>query len=411
MKKEIIFIGTGPANIFALIKLLKGGYKGKILLIEKGKGPYDRQPNEVINGWFGAGTYSDCKIILSTIAGGTIAQYLTPKMIEELDKEFINILLEFHPELPIPIESDREEFLHFENQINLVIHVGTDYSRIVGKKIYDWISTFKNVELKFGEEVSNIEYRPSEKFIYKIKTNLNSYEGNFVVLGTGKSGITLSKQITEDFKIKLKPKPIQIGIRVEVPFEITQHLTDKYYDFKLKLKVGDIEVRSFCVSPKGEVIEENQYNNITYNGGSYKDKKTDKTNFGIICSFQPNENSFQLQRKIVSNFNKLDRQLLNGISFNQFMVNSLYKEIFSKEIHYSLYEWMTKFENICPGFLSSVKIYVPEVKYSTDIFPLDKSFQLEKYPDFFIIGDTSISRGIYQSVLSGLHVGNILLKR
>ena len=37
MKYDLTFIGAGPSTIFALLKLIEKEYKGKILIIEKGK--------------------------------------------------------------------------------------------------------------------------------------------------------------------------------------------------------------------------------------------------------------------------------------------------------------------------------------------------------------------------------------
>ena len=45
-----------------------------------------------------------------------------------------------------------------------------------------------------------------------------------------------------------------------------------------------ILVRTFCVSPYGEVTTESYDGVLTVNGGSYAERKTDNTNFAILVS-------------------------------------------------------------------------------------------------------------------------------
>ena len=58
---DLTFVGAGPSTIMALLKLTENNYNGNILVLEKGKSLDTRQPNEVINGFAGAGCFSDSK--------------------------------------------------------------------------------------------------------------------------------------------------------------------------------------------------------------------------------------------------------------------------------------------------------------------------------------------------------------
>ena len=57
---------------------------------------------------------------------------------------------------------------------------------------------------------------------------------------------------------------VDIGVRVELPAPVFEPLTDKLYESKLVYHsptFGD-EVRTFCMNPNGEVVQEN-YNGIS----------------------------------------------------------------------------------------------------------------------------------------------------
>ena len=79
---------------------------------------------------------------------------------------------------------------------------------------------------------------------------------------------------------------VDVGVRVELPAAVMEPITSRLYESKLiyhSPTFGD-EVRTFCMNPNGEVVNEN-YNGIsTVNGHSYADKKTPNTNFALLVS-------------------------------------------------------------------------------------------------------------------------------
>ena len=65
-----------------------------------------------------------------------------------------------------------------------------------------------------------------------------------------------------------------------------ENLTKALYEPKLVYysRLFDDMVRTFCVSPYGEVTTESYDGVLTVNGGSYAERKTDNTNFAILVS-------------------------------------------------------------------------------------------------------------------------------
>jgi NADH dehydrogenase FAD-containing subunit len=64
-KKKIVIVGAGVAGINAATKLVDNGYPGELItIIDMGKDPYNRLPEEVMTGMLGAGGWSDGKLNL-----------------------------------------------------------------------------------------------------------------------------------------------------------------------------------------------------------------------------------------------------------------------------------------------------------------------------------------------------------
>jgi NADH dehydrogenase FAD-containing subunit len=66
MSKNVVMIGAGVANVNAATKLVDNGFKGKITIIDMGKNPYERKYSEVMEGFLGAGGWSDGKLTYHT---------------------------------------------------------------------------------------------------------------------------------------------------------------------------------------------------------------------------------------------------------------------------------------------------------------------------------------------------------
>jgi hypothetical protein len=406
---DIIYIGFGTATAFSLAHLInKEKQKNKkILVIEKGKNLKNR--TSVTSGSFGAGIYSDAKIIISLETGGEIINYVSKEKCYALEKDFFSLINKYctffysikHPEY-------KDKYLNnFEVISNKVLHLGTDYGRIFAQNILNDIEKNSNIIIKNEEEVKTINKKEN---IYEVITDKEIYFSSIIVYATGKSGVKTTNHLIEKFKLKSFPKKALVGIRVEVPFEITKKLTNLFYDFKLKLVLPKGEVRSFCVSPYGEVIKENFFGYISYNGGSSKEVKTNFTNFGIMCV--PKNigkfNSFTYQQEVVKQFNEFPEEQ-RIVNWEKWRKENYIKKIFGfGGVYDSLTEWMIKFELICPNFLKNIKIYMPEVKYSSDSLDLNQNLCLKDLSNFYVIGDSSYGRGIYQAALGGILVSQNL---
>ena len=96
------------------------------------------------------------------------------------------------------------------------------------------------------------------------------------------------ERICNELEIHTKSNRVDLGVRVELPAEVFSHLTDELYESKIVYrtqKYGD-KVRTFCMNPKGAVVNENTNGIITVNGHSYEDPalQTGNTNFALLVA-------------------------------------------------------------------------------------------------------------------------------
>ena len=94
---DVVIVGAGVAGVNAATKLVDNNFKGKITIIDMGKDPYNRKPEEVMTGFLGAGGWSDGKLTYHTSIGGQLSKYCGEEKAMELFDEVINNFKRFHP--------------------------------------------------------------------------------------------------------------------------------------------------------------------------------------------------------------------------------------------------------------------------------------------------------------------------
>jgi uncharacterized FAD-dependent dehydrogenase len=97
-KKKIVIVGAGVAGINAATKLVDNNYPGELItIIDMGKDPYNRLPEEVMTGMLGAGGWSDGKLTYHTAIGGQLSKYTGEDKAMELMDQVITNFKRFHP--------------------------------------------------------------------------------------------------------------------------------------------------------------------------------------------------------------------------------------------------------------------------------------------------------------------------
>ena len=445
--KKIVIVGSGVAGINAALKLVDGGYPGELItMIDMGKDPYKRLPNEVMCGFAGAGAWSDGKLTYHTAIGGQLSKYTGEDKAMELMDQVIANFKRFHPkpeEVQCSNPETEPEFIkpYFGLRLFPVWHVGTDYLSEIAKNWYDYLVS-KGVRFYWETKATKIEFDP-KWMNSSIKTGLvyiegkqfehprNAIEYDKLIFAVGKSGIDFAQQLAQDYKLPDEPKSVQIGVRFEAPQEHFQKLIDISYDFKLYRKFDDegVSLRSFCTNNNAAYVAvEETYGNHSYNGHAKKDEayRNNMTNFGILMEINGIEDPFEWSRNVVSKLQKYGTGLYyspsrtpsttsegNEVSSTRISLDTLIHVVEPVMGGYFKYVWdfIQDMKKVFPTLGNDWGIYIPEVKYlSPEVKVKYEDLSLIDYPNVYFVGDALSARGITVSGAQAIYVAESLLK-
>ena len=436
MDKKIVIVGAGVAGINAATKLVDNGYPGELItIIDMGKDPYNRLPEEVMTGMLGAGGWSDGKLTYHTAIGGVLSKYTGEEKAMELMDQVITNFKRFHPkpeEVQCSNPEEEPEFIkpYFGLRLFPVWHVGTDYLSEIAKNWYDYLVS-KGVQFIWEEKVIKINFEKKE-ITSKSMINENRLKRvscyDELIFAVGKSGIDFAQQLANEYELPDEPKSVQIGVRFEAPQEHFQNLIDISYDFKLYRKFDDkgVSLRSFCTNNNAAFVAvEETYGDVSYNGHAKKDPKylNGMTNFGILMEIKGIDNPFEWCREAVKKV-QIDG---TGTYYSPSRKPSLTSEgtdvssIQVEDLMY-LYDSLGEYAQYIVDFIEDMKkvfptlkddwgIYMPEVKYlSPEPLVNYEDLSLTKYPNVHFVGDALSARGITVSGAHGVYVAESFLK-
>jgi uncharacterized FAD-dependent dehydrogenase len=429
MKEKIVIIGAGVAGINAATELVDNGYPGELItIIDVGKDPYNRKPEEVMQGMLGAGGWSDGKLTYHTSIGGQLSKYCGEQKAYELFDKVIANFKRFHPKPEVIMKSDPQEepdFIkpYFNLRLFPVYHIGSDYLHEIGKRWYDYLLS-KGVKFEWETSVTALRFKDNYGIITKNRVS-QTFWYDKLIFAVGKSGIDFAQELIKEYKLSTEPKSVQIGVRFEAPQKYFQKLIDVSYDFKLYQKHNSVSLRSFCTNNNAAYVAvEETYGNISYNGHALKDesKRNNMTNFGILMEIKGIDNPFEWSRKIVKELQVNKRGVFyspnatrkpsitsEGEKINAFQTYTLapFKETMGEYANYiiNFIDDMNKvFE-----FGNDWGIYIPEVKYLSPEPLVDyTNLSLNQYKNVHFVGDALSARGITVSGAQGIYVAEYL---
>jgi uncharacterized FAD-dependent dehydrogenase len=436
--KRIVVIGGGVAGAHAITKLIDNGYPGELItVIDMGKDPYKRKPEEVMSGWLGSGGFSDGKLTYHHMIGGQLSKYCGEEKAYQLMDEVIETWKRFHPD-PSKImysnPTEEPDFIkpYFGLRLFGVYHIGTDYLHEIGKNWYSYLVD-KGVSFTWEAKVYAIDFENARvlgKYLNKENHELECRYDE-LIFAVGKSGIDFGKSLAEEYDLPTEPKSVQIGVRFEAPQKHFQKLIDISYDFKLYRKFNDkgVSLRSFCTNNNAAYVAvEETYGNYTYNGHAKKDERyrNDMTNFGIIMELNGIEDPFTWSRDVVKQLQSIDNRGLyyspsrhpsltsEGELVDAFQINDAdmvsVRRTFEGYFNY-IDEFIDDMKKVFPTLGDDWGIYIPEVKYLSPEPLVDyTNLALTKYPNVHFVGDALSARGITVSGAQGIYVAEDILK-
>ena len=456
MNYDVIIVGAGPGGIFSAYELVKLNPALKIAVFEAGnsldkrKCPIDGvkikscigcESCAIMNGFGGAGAFSDGKYNITNQFGGTLFEYIGKNEAIDLMKYVDEINLSHGGEGTKLYSTANSEIkrMCLQNGLHLldaqVRHLGTDINYVVLDNLYNELKD--KVEFFFRTPVEKVE-KLDESSGYRVYTKDGSYSCTTCIISVGRSGSKWMETVCKDLNIPTKSNRVDIGVRVELPAEIFASLTDELYESKIVYRTAKFEdlVRTFCMNPHGAVVNENTNGIVTVNGHSYEDpeKHTENTNFALLVSkhfSKPFKDSNGYGESIARLSNMLGGgvivqrfgDLVRGRRSNEERIREGYVTptlaatpgdlslVIPKRILDGIIEMIYALDKICPGTANDdTLLYGVEVKFYNMEVEIDENLETW-HKGLYVIGDGSgVTHSLSHASASGVYVARHIAK-
>jgi uncharacterized FAD-dependent dehydrogenase len=456
---DVVILGCGEAGIFAGYELARQNPGLRILIVDQGQDIYKRSCPIVAGktrgcidcrvchtmcGFGGAGAFSDGKYNFTTAFGGWLTDFMPEAevlaLIDYVDK--INVL---HGATNQMYSTDSPEAKALqkralEHDLHLlqarVKHLGTENNLRILTNLYEGMKdklTFQfNTTIAALSQVEGgyaLDTADGERFLCK-----------WLIAAPGRSGAEWFSQQCLSLGLELINNQIDIGVRVELPALVFEHITDVVYESKLIYRTkqyGD-QVRTFCMNPYGHVVAENVEGIHTVNGHSYSDPslRSQNTNFALLVSnrfTEPFNQPYRYGKHIASLSNMLAGgvlvqrfgDLIRGVRSNEHrMSQSKTKPTLTAAIPGDLslalpkrqlddiIEMIFALDKLAPGTANyDTLLYGAEVKFYSARLQLTNELETQ-LPNLFAAGDgAGITRGLAQAGASGVKVAQVISQR
>lgn len=465
MEYDLVIVGAGPAGIFTALETLKNDPKAKVAIVDSGRTIDKRKcparttgvcvnckPCAIMSGWSGAGAFSDGKLSLSHEVGGNLTDYMSIDEAQVLIHYADKMFLDFGAPKTVHGENSSAvsdiAYQASKNNIHLVRcpvrHMGTEYSFEVLRAMYIKLESYENFVFFELSAASNIIVEDGQAIGIEIETSEGTKElfGRDIIAAPGRTGAAWLAAQAKKLDIPTRNNEVDIGVRVECPNSVMDHLTKHLYEAKLVYYSDTFEnkVRTFCMNPGGIVSEEHYDGGIAVvNGHSYHDadKRTENTNFSLLVS-----TSFTHPFNQPIEYGNYIAQLGNMLTGGGIMVQRLgdllkgrrtdasrlrksttiptLKTAVAGDLSFvlphrhltSIIEALRAFDKVAPGLYSkNTLLYGVEVKFYSSKVEVANDFET-KIPHLYALGDgAGITRGLMQASVTGIVAARAIAKK
>ena len=437
MKYDVLIIGAGPGGIFSAYELMQRKPEWKVAVLEAGNPlekrhcPIDGDKIKscihcktcaIMNGFGGAGAFSDGKYNLTNEFGGTLYEYIGKQKAMELMHyvDDINVACGGAGTKLYSTADSGFKRLCLQNNLHLLENL---YAQLKEHIDFHFLTPVKALTI-------------AEDGTYEAETDKGTFSGRKCIISVGRSGSKWMESVCEALDIPTKSNRVDIGVRVELPAEVFAPITDELYESKIVYKTEKYQdkVRTFCMNPRGAVVNENTNGIVTVNGHSYEDPAmhTENTNFALLVSKHFTE-PFRDSNGYGESIARLSNMLGGGVMVQRFgdlirgqrttpkriekgfMTPTLAATpgdlslVMPKRILDGIIEMIYALDKIAPGTASDdTLLYGVEVKFYNMEVALDENLETP-HKGLFVIGDGSgVTHSLSHASASGVYVARYL---
>ena len=454
---DVIIIGAGPAGMCAANELADRGIG--VLVIDRGRDIKERHcPMEeagkcaqckqcdIMCGVGGAGTFSDGTLNLRPDIGGDLAAIMGDNpaawaLVDYVDGMFLKYGA---PERLYTADGAQVERLK-RSAASVGVHFIEISQRHMGSdNAPRIIENFEN-DLKSRGTVFRLNAQVRDLLIEDntctgvLLEHGEKLSSRFTLLCPGRIGGEWVNTLVKRHGIDAKHGAIDIGVRVEVPSIIMDHITKINHDpkFHIRTKRYDDFVRTFCTNEHGFVVKERYEGFIGTNGHSLKSRRSDNTNFAFLVRTEltePLEDTTRYGKSVsklattigggnpilqrMGDLRRGQRSTWSRIRRN--LVKNTLEDVTPGDISMAMphrivmdiIEGLEKLNEVIPGVASdSTLLYAPEVKFY--------AMELQVSPELatstkglYAAGDgTGLSRDIINAAATGVIAGRAILQQ
>ena len=456
---DVIILGCGEAGIFAAYELSKLQPGLAVLALDQGQDIYHRscpivagKVKECIHcpvchtmcGFGGAGAFSDGKFNFTTEFGGWLTDFMEPQQVMDLIEYVDSINVDhgatdqwFSTSTPEARALERRALAYDLHLLQARCkHLGTENNLRILTNIYEGLRD--KLEFRFNTEVTQIAQADGGYRLSLAKGGEVSCQ--WLIAAPGRSGAEWFSNQCKGLGLELLNNQVDIGVRVELPAAVFEHITDVVYESKLVYRTkqyGD-QVRTFCMNPYGHVVAENVEGINTVNGHSYADPalRSENTNFALLVSnrfTKPFNEPYRYGKHVAS----LSNMLAGGVLVQRFgdlvdgrrsnehrMSKSFVRPTLTAAVPGDLslalpkrhldniIEMIYQLDKLAPGTANyDTLLYGAEVKFYSARLQLTHELETA-LPGFFAAGDgAGVTRGLAQAGASGVQAARAICKR
>ena len=261
MNYDVIIVGAGPGGIYTAYELMKSSLRVAVFELgrplDQRKCPIDGKKVKtcircpvcsIMSGFGGAGAFSDGKYNITNQFGGTLYEHIGKEQALELMR-YVDDINTRHGGAGTKLYSTGNTQIKrkcIENGLHLldaqVRHLGTDINYVVLENLYNEMK--EKVDFYFNSAVTAVT-KTDEGF--EIHVGEKVYTCRRCVISAGRSGSKWLESVCDSLHIPTMSNRVDIGVRVELPAEIFEPITDELYESKIVYRTQKFEdlVRTF----------------------------------------------------------------------------------------------------------------------------------------------------------------------